>query len=285
MTAVPVPDDEEDDPEWWDLDSSESIPATMARSNRGPAVAVASTPAPAARTARSPALSTAPVKPRRPMWVNYAGIAVGGIIGVVLLVIVFSLASGSGGTQPKPVADQSASEPDAPPAPVAQVAETGSSSSAGGPAAHQAVVDDLTRAYNEIADGYAQIDDAATIPRGEGRISRGVEQLKAAAERGRSLPPLQPDNYAVLTGSKGPSLLQAVYRVIQQLRRLKATQGIKSDFDRLIDAYTRTRQEIDGRCRVPGPDRPGIPGSAGPESSVAPRIPPPGPTRRPRGRR
>ena len=175
------------------------------------------------------------------------------------MVVCFSFLNGGSNPQEKAVADQPEAGSSAPPEPVAEpkpdtdtTTDTGSATIVNGPEAHQAVIDNLTRAYNDIAEGYAQIGDAASIPRGEERITRGVERLKAAAQRGRSLPPLQPDEHAALTGSSGPSLLEAVDRVIQQLRRLKATPGIQSDFDRLIDAYTRTRQGIEREIQGSG---------------------------------
>lgn len=120
---------------------------------------------------------------------------------------------------------------------------------------------------------------------GGGTDRPGVDQLKAAAERGRTLPPLQPDEHAVLTGSKGPSLLQAVDRVIEQLRRLKATPGIKSDFDRVIDAYTRARQAIDREMQGPATGRAQTPNFGWPPAPFPQRGLPPGPQRRLRGRR
>ncbi|MGP0066765.1 MAG: hypothetical protein ACLQGP_24640 [Isosphaeraceae bacterium] len=293
ITAVPIPDDEHDDPEWWDLDSSESIPATMARPGRGAAVALASRPASALST-RSlsglPERSASAVKPQDSKWLTYVGISVGGIVGVILLVIVLSLASGSRSPQPKAVADQPASEATAAPAPVAEEKSEPAPApapirTASGPEAHRAAIVDLTRAYHEIADGYLDVNGPASIPRAEGRIARGVEQLKAAAERGRSLPPLQPSEHAALTASTGPSLLQAVDRVIQQLRRLKANPGIKSDFDRLIDAYTRARQAIEREMQGPGITQPQAPNFSRPPIPAPPRIAPPRPPRGFRGRR
>ena len=114
-----------------------------------------------------------------------------------------------------------------------------------------------------------------------GRITRGVERLKAAAQRGRELPPLPAAERATLVAESGPALIQAVDRVIQQIQALKSTPGIRSDFDRLIDAYTRTRQGIDqemnpqtARVRVPNIPRP-----------PSPPPFPPGPGLRPRGGR
>jgi hypothetical protein len=53
----------------------------------------------------------------------------------------------------------------------------------------------------------------------------------------------------------GPPLLQAVDRVIGELRRLRATPGARSDFDRLIDGYTRTREDIQREVDQPGAGR------------------------------
>ncbi len=293
MTAVPIPDDEDEGADWWELDSSESIPATMARPGRGAAASLASVAVPAARAGRGLVGTQGPlpatVRPERPKWVTYAAISAGGVVGAIAFWVAYTFVSGGPGPHPTPVADQPSSEANAPPVPVAEVSQpkpdTGSSTIVSGPEAHRAVIDALTRAYNEIADGYSQISDAASIPRGEQRINRGVEQLKAAAARGLGLPPLQPDEHAALTGSKGPSLLQAVDRVIQQLRRLKATPGIKSDFDRLIDAYTRTRQGIEREIQGPGTNPVQGPNFRRPQAPTPPRFAPPGPPRRLRGRR
>jgi hypothetical protein len=287
VTAVPIPDDEDEDSDWWELDSSESIPATMARSGRG-AASLASVAAPAARSGRglvgTQGEPAATVKPQRSDWKTYAAVSAGGIVAAIVFGICFFVLSDTLRPQQKPVAV----EANAPPTPVAEgsqpKADTGSSTIVNGPQTHRAAIDDLIRAYNDIADGYAQISDANSIFRSEGRIARGVDQLRAAALHGRSLPPLPPDELAVLTGSKGPALLQAVDRVIQQLRRLKATPGIKSDFDRLIDAYTRARQEIEREIPSSGIGPSQGPNFGRPPAPAPPRIAPPGPPRRLRGR-
>jgi hypothetical protein len=74
-------------------------------------------------------------------------------------------------------------------------------------------------------------------------------------------------------------LLQAVDRVIHELQRLRATPGLRSDFDRLIAAYTRVRQEIEqeihpGRSVQPGA---GPPPAPGPPQAMNPGRPPNGP--------
>jgi hypothetical protein len=48
-----------------------------------------------------------------------------------------------------------------------------------------------------------------------------------------------------------PALLQAVDRVLGELRRLQATHGLRSDFDGLIAAYTRTREELERELAQP----------------------------------
>jgi hypothetical protein len=63
---------------------------------------------------------------------------------------------------------------------------------------------------------------------------------------GKSRPrvPRQDRDEARLARAGGPPLLHAVERVLGELRRLRATPGLRSDFDGLIAAYTRTREEI-----------------------------------------
>jgi hypothetical protein len=60
---------------------------------------------------------------------------------------------------------------------------------------------------------------------------------------------------------------RAIDRIIQELQRLKSTPGLKSDFDRVLAAYTKVRQEIDreiqGRVDIP----------AGPAPAPAPAFP------------
>jgi hypothetical protein len=138
---------------------------------------------------------------------------------------------------------------------------------------HQAAVDDLTRAYNDIADGYGRIHDAASIAHGQELISRGIEQLKSSAQRGRSLAPLSAADRSILTTSKGPELLRAVDRVIRELQRLKAMQGLKSDFDRLIAAYIQVRQEIDREIQGSGAPPSSVGGPPGLSPPPAPRLP------------
>ena len=310
VTAVPIPDDTEDDGDWWELDSSESIPAIMARPVRH---ATSSESIPASdywaddEQAGVKPLSAKALQAQRTNWVTYAGVFLGGSVGVILLVVSLSLVFGSRGPAPKAVVDRSTPEVSAPSPSVAEVAEIAEpepepevespqKKNGSNPETHAAVIDSLTRAYAEIAEGYAEINDASSISNGETRIARSVEQLKVAAQHGRTLPPLSAGEYSALTRSKGPLLLQAVDRVIQQLRRLKGTPGIKSDFDRLIDAYTRARQGIEREMQGPSPNVPQPPNFGRPQAPVpnfprppnfgrpqAPQIPRRGPTM-PRGR-
>jgi hypothetical protein len=288
MTFIPIPDDDDDDSEWWELDSSESIPAPASRAGvRATAAPVMAAPAAPSRMARGretadePAVASA--RTARPKWVTYAAIAGGVVLGSVAFAVTASLVSGTPKAQPAAGADQPEPEVKAPAPTVAESAQPkpspASRAEVSGTAAHQTAIDALASAYNDIADGYAQIRDAASILGGEERIARAVERLKAAAQRGRSLPPLQAADRAAFARSSGPPLLRAVDRVILELRRLRATPGIKSNFDRLIDAYIQARREIDREIQ-------GI--SSGPPNpaGTGPGVPrPPGPRGRLRGRR
>jgi len=89
------------------------------------------------------------------------------------------------------------------------------------------------------------------IASGDVPISYGVAQLRSAAQRGKNLPPLSPPERQALVRQTGPALLQAVDRVLGELRRLQATPGLRSDFERLIAAYTRTREEIQSELDQP----------------------------------
>ena len=222
---------------WWELDSSESIPTTTAQAGAGRsrgsaavATTIAAVPVAAGRAAlarrdhvKEPIVTARPV---RPLWVTYAAIAGGVLLGVIAITITFSLIlsaprSGSSSSadqpkdQPEPVTSSGsvadAAEPSADPVP----------QRSGAVAQHREAVDALIRAYNDIADGYARIRDADSIAEGKGLISRGVEHLKRAARRGRSLPTLAPPDREDVIRHSGPPLLQAVDRVLDELRRLK----------------------------------------------------------------
>jgi hypothetical protein len=169
-------------------------------------------------------------------------------------VVTFSMVSGTRGpSAPSDIADQPGAEPTKvapPPEPVADTNAPGPESTPapkpGSPAPeHRRVVEAVIGAYNEIADGYSRIRDADSIRQGSRQVARAAEQLRSMAQRGRTLPPLSPTEREELIRQNGPPLLQAVDRILGELRRLKETQGLRSDFDRLIDAYTRTRQEIE----------------------------------------
>jgi hypothetical protein len=271
---------------WWELDSSESIPATTDRAGaRQPRTARAvaagpSAPSPAGWTRADDDGPVVTARPVRPKSVVYASIAAGVIVGGIAYAVTYSLVSNAlrpaspsvaepPKDQPGPptpaVADATGPRSSAPhdqpatPAPPPAVAElAGPKSSAppspqpAGPAErHREAVDALIRAYNEIADGYARVRDAGSIPSGNGPISRGVAQLRSAAQRGKNLPPLSPPERQALVRQTGPALLQAVDRVLGELRRLQTTPGLRSDFDRLIAAYTRTRDEIQSELDQP----------------------------------
>ncbi len=261
--AVPPADD---DSEWWELDSSESIPADAVRAGAGrrrsaaaAGVAVAAVPAATDWTTfQQPEgdgdeLTPRP-RPTRPNWVAPAAIAGGVLVGVIALVVTFSMVSGTRGpSAPTDIADQPGAEPTKvapPPEPVADTNAPGPESTPApkpGSSApeHRRVVEAVIGAYNEIADGYSRIRDADSIRQGSRQVARAAEQLRSMAQRGRTLPPLSPSEREELIRQNGPPLLQAVDRILGELRRLKETQGLRSDFDRLIDAYTRTRQEIE----------------------------------------
>jgi transcription elongation factor Elf1 len=236
---------------WWELDSSESIPATTvrggARHPRTPTAVATAAHSPAGWTRSEddgPIVTATPVRPR---WVLYASIAAGAIVGGIAYAVTYSLVSNAFRPASPPVVDQPA--PTTPPPAVADAAGPKSSpphslQPAGAAERHREAVDALIRAYNEIADGYARIRDAGSIPAGNGTISRGVAQLRSAAHRGKSLPPLSPSERQALVRQTGPTLLEAVDRVLGELRRLRATPGLRSDFDRLIATYARTREEI-----------------------------------------
>ncbi len=274
MTFLPSPNPDDGDSEWWELDSSESIPATSARSGlRAIAAPVMAAPAASSRMARGreaveePAV--APPTTGRPKWVIYAAIAGVVLFGLIAFAITASLVSDNPKAQPTSVADQPESDEKAPAPKVAESTQSEpdaeSSEEESSTAEHQAAIDALAGAYNDLADGYAQIRDAASIAGGEERIARAVERLKAAAQRGRSLPSLTAGERATFARTSGPPLLHAVDRVIQELHRLRATPGIKSDFDRLIDSYTQARREIDREIQgiSSGPTHPAGPAPGG----------------------
>ncbi len=252
---------------WWELDSSESILVPLAAAavgGRRPAV-VAAVPAtdwaivdqsdddpvgPAGvRTSSSSSSSD-----RR--WVTPVAIATGVLVGTIAFIAMYTFVSGGTGSAPSADGDPGVPE-------VAQTAESQAASTAPAgqsgvpepkaataatpsPAAsrHRETVDDLIRAYNLIADGYSRIRDTHSIAAGRALVARGAVQLRASAHRGKSLPALAVAERKGLIRQTGPSLLQAIDRVLNELRRLRSTDGIRSDFDRLIDAYTRSRQQI-----------------------------------------
>jgi hypothetical protein len=192
----------------------------------------------------------------------YASIAAGTIVGVIAFLVTYSLISGALRPAAPTVVEQPKDEPKDAPAPpepppaVVKAAEPKPSpppiARPAGPAIlHREAVDALIRAYNEIADGYARIYDAGSIRAGNAPVSHGVAELKSAAKRGRSLPPLPPPERQALVRQTGPALLDAVDRVIGELRRLQATPGLRSDFDGLIAAYSQMREEIQSEIDRP----------------------------------
>jgi hypothetical protein len=189
-------------------------------------------------------------RPARPQWVTFAAITAGAMLGGIAYAIGYSQFSNAVWPNPRPVADQSRSETKdvATPATIADVPQPtpgpATTPQPGGPEAqHREVVEALIRAYNEIADGYFRIHDADSIPQGRDLIDRGVEHLRTAAQQGRNLPGLSPGERQAVIRWGVPPLIVSIERVLRELRRLKATPGVRSDFDRLIDAYTRAREE------------------------------------------
>ncbi len=241
---------------WWELDSSEAIPAAAALPGAVRPRTVGAVAAAAADRRRiapdddgeRPVVTAIPVRPK---WVTYAAVAGGVIAGGIAFSVAFIFVSGSLRRESPPVPKQAKSqEPPVAPSPTVADAPQPSPGSAPAPpesglvAQHREAVNTLIRAYNDIADGYARIRDVGSIPHGNGPVARAVEQLRSAAQRGRSLPPLSPGDREVVIRHGGPPLLGAIDRVLGELRRLKEIPGLKSDFDRLIDAYTRAHEEI-----------------------------------------
>ncbi len=244
---------------WWELDSSESIPAATApaAASRSRTATAMATSAPAQWTAVDddddlPIVTATPVRPR---WATFAAIAAGTIVGGIVFAVTYSLILSALRPASPPVAGQPTDAPATPtpaPTPTPVVADTEGEVSSPPPSPqpsgaadrHREAVVAVIRAYNEIADGYARIRDPGSIAAGNASISSGVAQLRSASGRGKGLPPLSPPERLALIRQNGPALLQAVDRVLGELRRLQATPGLRSNFDDLIAAYTRTRQEI-----------------------------------------
>jgi hypothetical protein len=243
----------------WELDLSESIPAATARGGadrRPTATAVTSPPPILDAEVRddqddAPVVTARPGGTGRPRWALYATIGAGVVAGAVAFGVTFLLVSGAVKPTPPAVADSPAERP-TPTNPPAVVAEPATPKPTPRPTPprdplaeqHRQAIEAVVRAYNEIADGYVRIRDGGSIADGNAAVARGVADLRSASERGKSLPPLSPGRRQVLAGQAGPALLRAVDRVLGELRRLRATPGLRSDFDRLIDAYTRTREAI-----------------------------------------
>ncbi len=231
MTFIPIPDQDDDDPEWWEVDSSEAMPAISARAGlQATATPVMAPAAPASPVRTGDAVrETAAAKPRRPQWVTHAVIAGGVISGAFSFAVAYTVVSNALRSNRPSVADGAKPGVKGPALAVAESTQSqpgpASSATASGTAAHQAVLDALASAYNDIADGYAQIRDPASIPGGEARISRAVERLKAAAQHGRSLTPLEADERTAFARSSGPPLLRAIDRVLQELRRTQGDPG------------------------------------------------------------
>jgi hypothetical protein len=232
--------------------------------------------------------------------VSIAGGLVGGGIAFAIAFVVVSKALAPR-LAPRSAWDDV--QPSASAKPVAQESQPGR----GGPAAslpgdllaqHQRAVADLVGCYNEIADGYALIRDGASIARGQEALTRGAARLKTAAQHGRELPTLPAADRLVVAQTHAQALLGAIDRIIRELQRLKATPGLKSDFDRSIAAYSTIRQQIDREIHgqvnpPPGPAPEIIPlrppnlARPGPQNMPprGPRIVPPGPRGRMPGRR
>ncbi len=229
---------------YWELDSSESIPTTTTR------------PA-AARSRPAPIITATPLDddgivtagPVRTNWVVWASVGGGGVVGLILILILFKALSGKPTPTPEP-------NPSADP-PVVATPGPGPSKPETAVDRHREALDSLVRAYNRIADGYAHIHDARSIADGQTTIRAAVEDLRTASQRGQDLPALPPDDRRKLIQQQAPRLIQAVDRVIGELRRLQGTSGLRSDFDGLIASYSQTvdeiRHELDAsRSEAPG---------------------------------
>ncbi|MHB1562404.1 MAG: hypothetical protein ACYC61_33605, partial [Isosphaeraceae bacterium] len=255
---------------WWELDSSDAIPVPLAVATAGgrrPAVVAAVPAATDWATVDETSVgdddlielagARASSSSSQRKWVKPAALAAGVVVGSIAFVVMYILVSGATRSSLEPDGDPGAPEvaktaenPAPPPAPAppeqADAPPATRSSPAISPAAsrHRETVDDLMRAYNQIADGYARIRDTSSIAAGRAQVARGAVQLRASAHRGKTLPALSPAERKALIQQSGPQLLQAIDRVLDELRRLKSTEGIRSDFDRLIDAYTRSREQV-----------------------------------------
>ncbi len=270
---------------WWELDSSEAIPAPPARAGGGRAAAAVAAVPPASgwTTYESPEYAlerpTRPSRPPRPAWVTPAAIGGGVLLGVVAIAIIFTLVSRtSGPASAPPVADQPAPESNA--APPESVADTSGPSSRSAPEPrrtaveqHREAVDALIRAYNEIAEGYARIRDADSIRQGSEQVTRASERLKSSAQRGRTLPALPPSARQELASQTGVRLLEAVDRVLAELQRLKATPGLRLRLrppDRRIYKDATGDSARDGTSLRPGGSLPTAPPAGLPPGCLVP---------------
>lgn len=208
---------------------------------------------PVGRAGSRPAAQPA-ASPNRRKWIMAGALAAGVGVGSIMWFVMYNLVSGTVRSTMDPEGQLAAREETAPSTVAANTEEPTPPAAAPGakPAAtpspavsrHRETVDDLIRAYNQIADGYARIRDTSSIAAGRALVARGAVQLRASAHRGKTLPALSPAERKALIQQSGPPLLRAIDRVLDELRRLQATDGIRSDFDRLIDAYTRSREQV-----------------------------------------
>lgn len=233
-TTVPAARSSGGDSGYWELDSSESIPATTARpaaARSRPAPVVTATPL----DDDDAIVTAAPVRSNGIVWASIGG---GGVVGLILILILFKALWGrpTPAREPNPSADP----------PVVATSGPGPAKPETAVDRHREALDTLVRAYNRIADGYAHIHDARSIADGQTTIQAAVEELRTASQLGQELPTLPPDDRRKLIQQQAPRLIQAVDRVIGELRRLQATSGIRSDFDGLIASYSQRLQEIRG---------------------------------------
>ena len=117
--------------------------------------------------------------PVRPKWVTAAAIAAGIVVGGIAFAVTYSLVLNAFRPGSPPAAEQPTDSP--PPTPPRRSPMPPVRARVRRPAPqpnkaaerHREAVDALIRAYNEIADGYARIRDAGSIPAGNAPISRG----------------------------------------------------------------------------------------------------------------
>ncbi len=110
---------------------------------------------------------------------------------------------------------------------------------------HQEAIVEMAQAFMAMAQGYKGMRNPQTFERAKQEVGEASAKLDAAAQKGASLPKLEPAEKAALTYVVNTELKKNADMAARELNILMRTDGIQGNFDKLMAGINQARQQFD----------------------------------------